>query len=313
MATAIDLERVRGLIGEVERNGQMPPSKQTLLLTNLRDQLNVPNNTFSLRQVTGSGIDHNQSQRFNPNLRSVFQPGFFSLRGATGGSAIVDFANDRFGGGTLGPNGFAQEEKLLLETNLVPLAGAFTNLSRDPLYLQALQTHEFVGQGRNIYGNSRLGSRGNTIDRVDISPSNVSQYLQRVDPARNVNLIAMAALNMRRKGWREYKHSNLTQMFDTAYKAFRTHAEKGGQEVHTGAWGAGTFGNSENLTCVLQVLAAQAAGIRLIYHGSQDAYESGIRYLRGKYIVGQSYNTVFDSLSDYMQRRHTGSQFWRPQ
>lgn len=264
-------------------------------------------------QVRGGPFDYTYPQKYTPQIRSQYQPGFFLLGDATGSAAMVVFANDQFGGGVVAPNGFAQEEKLLLETNLVSKAGEYTGLSRDPLYIQALQTHEFVGPGRNLYGNSRLGSRGNTIDRATITPANVSEYLQRLQTPRKVNILAMAAIDMRRNGWREYTASNLKQMFETAYKAFQAHAEKGGQVVHSGAWGAGAFGNSENVTCVLQTLAAQAAGVQLIYHGTQESYDSVIRFLRGPYITGRSYDTVFDSLSNYMQKGHSSSQFWRPQ
>jgi hypothetical protein len=305
------------LITRIQASTDMVPAKKVLLLKNLQDQLTLQGNEVCIQQIQGRPyFDYRQRQIFKPQLRSNWQQGFFSLEDGTADadSAIIDFANDRFGGGVIGPRGFAQEEKLLLETNLIPEAGDYQNLTRDPLYIQALQTHQFVGAGKSVYGNSKMGANNcQTIDNVDINPGNLPQYFQSLSPPRQVNIIAMAALDIGRLGYKEYTIENYQQMFETAYKAFQAHQINGGKTVHSGAWGAGVFRNSENVTCVIQILAAQAAGLQLIYHGSQPAYESALRFLRGPHVAGKDYTTVFKSMQNYMQRQHSSSSFWRPQ
>jgi hypothetical protein len=307
--------QLQQLITRIQASTDMVPAKKVLLLKNLHDQLSLSGNQTTIEQIIGrSGFEYRQRQIFNPEIRSTWQEGFFSLEDGTGDSAIVDFANDKFGGGVTGPRGFAQEEKLLLQTNLIPEAGVYNNLTISPLYIQALQTHQFVGAGKTVYGNSRMGaSNSQTIDTVDINPSNLPEYFQALNSPRQVNIIAMAAMDMGSLGYEEYTDQNLEQMFETAYKAFQVHQVNGGKTVHSGAWGAGVFRNSENVTCLLQILAAQAAGLQLIYHGSQQAYESALRFLKGPNIAGKDYETLFESLRFYMQRQHASSSFWRPQ
>lgn len=310
----IDPSRIQGLKAAIENDRQMCEQKKALLITNLNDQLLVSSNEYSIEQLAGNcNFDYTQTQRWNPRVRSQYQRGFFSSDDATGDTAIVDFANDSFGGGAVGPRGFAQEEKLLLETNLLSEAGEYSGLNTDPLYMTGLQTHRFVGQGRQIYGHGQFGSPGLTIDTSPVSRSNVDQFLQKVQPPKKVQIMAMAAIDMKRNQWGHYKIQNYKQMFETAYKSFRAHVDKGGKTVRTGAWGAGVFGNSENVACVIQILAAQAAGVQLVYHGKQEAYDSAIRFLKGPNIMQKSYENVFNSLCNYMQIKHSNKQFWTPQ
>ncbi len=276
----LDEQKLREIIAKVKTDKQMSGSKRALLLKNLYDQLEVPNNQYSVYQTSGNfSFRYSGLQHFNPKLRSRYRSGFFSLADATGKSAIVDFANDQFGGGVICPDGFVQEEKLLMETNLIPKAGMYRGLTADPLYMRALRTHAFVGPGEQMYGNRALRE-------ANITQQNVGEYISQTSSPTKVNIIAMAAIDMSGNKWREYRPDNYRRMFETALKGFRSHSNAGGEVVHTGAWGAGVFGNSENVTCVLQILAAQAAG--------------------------KSYEAVFDSLCRYMQKRHENAEFWKP-
>jgi hypothetical protein len=120
----------------------------------------------------------------------------------------------------------------------------------------------------------------------------------------------MAAPNMRESSQDYYNFADYQQAFQTAYRAFRTLADQRGKIVHTGAWGCGDFGNSENVMAVLQILAAQAAGVKLVYHNPKDAaYQSAIRFLKRH--RGETYRKVFQALEKRQRNRNFG-RFWRP-
>jgi hypothetical protein len=117
---------------------------------------------------------------------------------------------------------------------------------------------------------------------------------------------------MKKMGLSEYQQENYVTMFNTAYKGFKMHSQNQGENVHSGAWGAGVFGNSEHVTCTLQALAAQAANVRLIYHGSLNAYNDALNFLTEPSIKNQNYVAIFNVLGDYMQREHPQAELWRP-
>jgi len=53
--------------------------------------------------------------------------------------------------------------------------------------------------------------------------------------------------------------------------------------IHTGHWGCGAYGGNKSLMAILQIIAAEAAGVRLMYHTldqeGEQAVKNGIRIL----------------------------------
>ena len=293
----------------------MFPAKKVLLLKNLSEQKKIKNNTYRIIQVGGdSRFDLENRIIYDPNIKSEYNSNFFSFDNATWKNALVDFADDVFGGGVMLPHGFAQEEKLLMETNLISEYGKYKNLSQSPLYIQCLQTHEFIGAGKTLYGiSNKKNPNANTIDKANIHTWNIWNYLIEKQSPKGVNIIAMAAINFNKTRHKKYIFRNYAQMFDVAYKWFRMHRLKWWDTVHTWARGTGIFGNSVNVTCVLQILAAQAAWVKLVYHRGKDAYDSALRFLKWPYQQGKTYQDVFGSLKTYMQDHHRNKQYRRPQ
>jgi hypothetical protein len=112
-----------------------------------------------------------------------------------------------------------------------------------------------------------------------------------IDPPAIVNLIAMAALG---GGQGSYTKPQIVDMFTTAYTSFlaakieSTLQVNGGNLtpnkpeviVHTGNWGTGAFGGNKPLMAIIQLAAAQMAGVdKLVYHTfnkeGSDGYKKG--------------------------------------
>ncbi len=294
--------------------------KRLILQRNLKDNKGLFDKPTIVHVASSNRIPLREKQRFAPQIKSKLIREWIISQKVPEAAAIVDFAHpSKLGGGVFG-GGYAQEEILMMQLSALgeipeinkALRRKGIRLDQTPILIQTFQTHRFTDQGRRLYGNSQLGSRGpNTIDRAPITGRNLSIYFQKLSRPRPINIIAMAAPDMKGKAY--YSKEDLKQALNTAYRAFQLAESHGIKQIHTGPWGAGVFGNSENVTAVLQILAAQYAGVQLYYHCIKcDAYNSAIRFLKGSYIRGETYSEVINSLVDYMQYKHKHNKFWRP-
>lgn len=88
-----------------------------------------------------------------------------------------------------------------------------------------------------------------------------------------VNIIGLAALDWRsEKVGRLYRKEELLYHYKAALFAFQAAAlqeQTQGKKpiIHTGAWGCGAFGNSEKTMIFIQLLAAGAANVKVVFHG----------------------------------------------
>lgn len=131
----------------------------------------------------------------------------------------------------------------------------------------------------NMYGNGFAPA-----DQTAIA-SKITQFPM----PRTSNIFAFAAPRPGTAG-QPYDYQHLKDYFDRAFLAFKTIKEKYGTEqrkvmIHTGNWGAGAFGNDAKVAALIQLAAARAAGVDVIYYpmSSNDA-------LQGAY-------TLFNQLS----------------
>jgi len=126
-----------------------------------------------------------------------------------------------------------------------------------------IATDRNAAQGRpaGLYGNAfALGT-----------PEAIRHATVRLDPPTVTNLIAMAALPGNDG---HYSAAEIAFTLGTAFSGFRAAVLESARQfgprpvvVHSGFWGCGAFGGNRVLMSMLQMLAAQAAGVgALVYH-----------------------------------------------
>ncbi len=132
------------------------------------------------------------------------------------------------------------------------------------------------------------GLYGNAFARA--SADAVMRATTRIVPPTITNLIAMAAPP---GGSGRYDQATIESILNTAYTGFRSAviaSRRAEDEIpvvlHTGYWGCGAFGGNRVLMSVLQILAAEMAGLeRLVFHtgmpGGDAALAEGLALLAG--------------------------------
>lgn len=131
-----------------------------------------------------------------------------------------------------------------------------------------------AGRPHGLYGNAFACASQQTV----LSAT----YL--LNPSRVSNILAMAALP---GGYGEYHPEQILFLVKTAYTGFgaarsesvRLHSQSTKTIVHSGFWGCGAFGGDRTLMTIVQLLAAELAGVDLVYYvfdreGSQLAAEA---------------------------------------
>lgn len=120
---------------------------------------------------------------------------------------------------------------------------------------------------------SPRGLYGNEFGRAD--EKQVRAATKALNPPTKTNILAMAAPAC---GSGSYTGEQLTNVLNTAYTGFAA-AKLAGAFVgaptnrviiHTGFWGCGAFGGNRTLMIILQCLAADLAGIDLVFWAFDD-------------------------------------------
>jgi hypothetical protein len=132
-----------------------------------------------------------------------------------------------------------------------------------------------------------LSLYGNAFSRA--SGDQVAAATERLDPPPVSNILAMAAPG---GGDGPYSIRDLEGVLRTAFTGFAAAVLEGARLrggpcrtlVHTGFWGCGAFGGNRTVMTVLQALAADLAGVELIFHavdapGARAAAEARRTYL----------------------------------
>ena len=184
---------------------------------------------------------------------------------------IVDFANKRLGGGWLS-YGCVQEEILFIER---PDFGAMCARSllempdptKEPLASPfSMEPNEaWVMRGAPRF--AKLGWYGR-------APKDALDKVTLLDPEDDrMTSPTVVAIDAIKANFEVYSREHLQLMLRKAYTGFVAVKEDelfAEFEVSTGSWGCGAFFNSEPVMFVIQALAANAAGVRLVYHTLGD-------------------------------------------
>lgn len=139
-----------------------------------------------------------------------------------------------------------------------------------PVLVMGVERRCAVATDRNAAEGRPEGLYGNAFARADAAA--IRRATRRIDPPTITNIIAMAAPFGR---GRRYNRETITYILVTAHTGFRAavlesaraRGAAGPVAVHTGFWGCGAFGGNRVLMALLQILAAQGAGLtRLVFH-----------------------------------------------
>jgi hypothetical protein len=182
----------------------------------------------------------------------------------------------------------AQDELQVLEHPSLGSLAEWLSASADPL-LRPVTEEDGVATPVLIRGAPRrcalatdpdllegrpLGLYGNRFGRA--KPDAVRRALTVLDPPTPSNILAMAAPPG--GGGGPYQAAEIHAVLLTAYTGFRAvwlesqlAAESPAVVVHTGHWGCGAFGGDKVLMTILQLLAAQLAGLDALVHHTFDA------------------------------------------
>jgi len=119
-----------------------------------------------------------------------------------------------------------------------------------------------AGRPRGLYGNAFASANLAQVrsGAVALTPPTLS------------NILALAAPS---GGYGPYTDQDLQGTLRTAYSGFAAAAREGGRllgrpvrtVIHTGFWGCGAFGGNRTVMTILQALAADLAGVDLVFHG----------------------------------------------
>ena len=221
-------------------------------------------------------------------------PGFYEY-GAPASGAVdwyVNFADPRlfgfFEGGL-----FAQDEMQVTEH---PALGALRDalLARDmkaltvengkptPVVVMGVERRCRVATNPDATAGRPHGLYGNEFARA--TEAAVRRATERLDPPTLTNVIAIAAPHGRPGA---YTKCDLEQVLLTAHSGFRAAVLESKRisasgpsptvVVHTGWWGCGAFGGNRVLMAVLQLIAAETAGVdQLAFHSAAPPDEASL-------------------------------------
>jgi len=136
------------------------------------------------------------------------------------------------------------------------------------------------GRPNGLYGNAFARASADAVARATM----------RIEPPTITNLIAMAAPTGGRGRYRVEEIQSVLVTALTGFRAAVLESERlrgaaGPVAVHTGYWGCGAFGGNRVLMAMLQVIAAQMAGLdRLAFHvghpGGMAPLDEALRIVR---------------------------------
>jgi len=158
---------------------------------------------------------------------------------------------------------------------------SFAPLTREnnaplPCLIRGIERRCWVATDKNEKEGRPFGLYGNNFARFGKEAVRLATHP--INPPTITNFIAMAALG---GGQGEYSSDQIVDTFTTAFTSFTAakiesilsvNGEQIGNSkpkvvIHTGNWGTGAFGGNKALMAIIQLAAAQLAGVdRLVYH-----------------------------------------------
>lgn len=141
-----------------------------------------------------------------------------------------------------------------------------------PVLIRGVERHAAIDT-REIYGNALANAPDHVVDRA----------VHRIEPPTTSNILAIEA-PFGPSG--PYTEAHLDYILRTAFSGFAAAVESSpvAAVIHTGFWGCGAYGGNRVLMPLLQLVAAQLAGVRdFVFYAVTDdgvpAFEEARRVL----------------------------------
>jgi hypothetical protein len=216
----------------------------------------------------------------------------------TPGQDWVDFANADLGGGVFG-NGMLQEETMVATMPELADAAAMTPqfqtrdsknsdpLASNPTPLRITHVHRTIQLDKATYGDGW----------INMSMSDLYGKIAVLSQNQEANVLAIAVPKL--------KQTNQQTALDTVDDLFNTFAAayslvSPGSTINTGPIGTGDYKNNPLVVYVMQDLAAQQAGVDLVYWGvskdDQTKYNDLVSKITNQYNTDKT-NPADDNLS----------------
>lgn len=190
--------------------------------------------------------------------------------------AIVNFANKRLGGGPFG-SGLTMEENLVLKRfEYSLLIGMQMQKDADAKTERTLSMYPneaiILSPAPQIFNYSMYGK---------VKPDEKEWKFQSDFTTSDGPLVISIDAYKNKKGELIYTKEELYAILKKAYVGFSgAKIEKPDLKViETGKWGCGCFANNIDVIYVLQNLAANMAGVEIIFRGTQDEVSEGVKLI----------------------------------
>jgi len=229
---------------------------------------------------------------------------------------VVDFANKRLGGGWLS-YGMVQEEKMFIERfdYGALCARSLLEMPRSPLEEPVASPFSMKqDEAWLLVGGLRYAD----VPWYGRTPKDGLQRLQCVSPADDDAPPTVLAIDAIKADFKKYEKAHLFMMLVKAYVGFAAAKEDpdlgGATCISTGSWGCGAFYNNERVMFVVQALAANLAGVNLMYHSLGDGLSltPAFQFLEEALCKKASIGQVLESLAQKCAEDPAWESKWRP-
>jgi len=161
------------------------------------------------------------------------------------------------------------------------------------------------GVPRRIAIDTTTGLYGNAFSRA--STEAIREAVHRVKPVIHTNILAITAPP---EGEGRYAIQEIKAAFVAAYTGFfaaRQHIPSDRTTIHTGFWGCGAFGGNRTLMTIVQAVAAESAGVDVVFHAFD---EDGITVAQDGYSQYQELRSTAASPHEAIDGLHALGYAW---
>lgn len=245
-----------------------------------------------------------------PRPRLVMQEDIFSYPEEESGTTTwhLNFADAELFGYYSGPL-LAQDEHQVLEHPILgSLREALVRLQHTQPELaprtrgRGPTPYLIKGAQRSICFDTVTGPYGNAF--ASSSPERVLSAAVFLNPPTFSNILAMEAP---RPGFGAYSREEIRDVLETAFIGFSASKVESGSlqgVVHTGNWGCGAYGGNPVLMALLQLIAAQLAGLDCLVYHTVSAQGSEAYRVAAELCDGLLLTSTFDT-GEFIEQVHS--------